>query len=175
MRQLSDAARVRSVMEALGAAARAPGRAYLTGGSSAVLLGWRPTTIDIDLRFEPDQDSVLRAIPSLKESLDVNIELASPGDFIPELPGWRDRSPFIARQGRLDFLHYDFYAQALAKVERGHERDRGDVEAMLARGLVRPDRLAALFIQVEPELFRYPAIDPRRFRRAVDEVLRSQR
>jgi hypothetical protein len=174
MRQVSDAARVRAVMAALGAAAREPGRAYLTGGSSAVLLGWRPTTIDIDLRFEPDQDSVLRAIPSLKESLDVNIELASPGDFIPELPGWRDRSPFIAREGRLDFLHYDFHAQALAKIERGHERDRGDVHEMLARGLVQRDRLAGLFAQIEPELFRYPAVDPRRFRRDVEEVVGRQ-
>lgn len=172
MRQLSDAARVRAVMQALGTAARAPGRAYLTGGSSAVLLGWRHATVDVDLKFEPDQDAVLRAIPEVKESLDVNIELASPGDFIPELPGWRERSPFIAREGRLDFLHYDFYAQALAKIERGHEQDRGDVREMIRRGLVERGRLAELFAQIETALFRYPAVDPPRFRRLVEEALR---
>lgn len=39
-------------------------------------------------------------------------------DFIPSLPGWRDRSVFIARHGAVDFYHYDCSAQALAKVER---------------------------------------------------------
>jgi hypothetical protein len=29
-------------------------RVYLTGGSTAVIEGWRETTIDVDLRFEPD-------------------------------------------------------------------------------------------------------------------------
>jgi hypothetical protein len=34
------------------------------------------------------------------------------------------------------FLHHDLYAQALAKLERGHDRDLDDVDQMLARGLV---------------------------------------
>jgi len=42
-----------------------------------VLLGWRASTIDVDIKRLPDQDSVLRAIPALKESLRLNIELAS--------------------------------------------------------------------------------------------------
>jgi hypothetical protein len=172
MLQLSDAARIRAVMRELGAAARAPGRAYLAGGSSAVLLAWRPATLDVDLKFEPDQDAVLRAIPRLKEALDVNIELASPGDFIPELPGWRDRSLHIARADLLDFFHYDFYAQALSKVERGHAMDRLDVQEMLTRGLVERARLAELFTAIEPELYRYPAIGPAAFRLAVEDLLR---
>lgn len=48
---------------------------------------------------------------------------ASTEQFIPELPGWRERSPFIRREGRISFNHYDLHAQALAKIERGHERD----------------------------------------------------
>jgi hypothetical protein len=172
MRQLSDAARIRAVMTGLGRAAQVPGRVYLTGGSSAVLLGWRPATLDVDVKFEPDQDSLLRAIPDLKEALDVNIELASPGDFIPEVPGWRDRSAFIGRESRLDVFHYDFYAQALAKIERGHEHDHRDVRELIARGLVQPGRLRALFSEIEASLHRYPAIDPGTFRRAVEEMLR---
>jgi hypothetical protein len=37
-------------------------RIYLTGGSTAVIEGWRATTIDVDLRFEPEQDELLREL-----------------------------------------------------------------------------------------------------------------
>ena len=63
--------------------------------ATAVLLGWRPTTIDIDVRWEPERDELFRAIPTIKEELQVNIEAAWPFDFIPEPPGWRDRCRFI--------------------------------------------------------------------------------
>ena len=33
-----------------------------------------------------------------KDTLDVNVELAAPDQFIPALPGWRERSEFIAEQ-----------------------------------------------------------------------------
>ena len=46
------------------------------------------------------------------------MDLAAPDDFIPALPDWRERSVFIARHGTVEFFHYDFYAQALAKVAR---------------------------------------------------------
>lgn len=58
---------------------------YLTGGATAVLEGWRPSTVDVDVRFEPDSDVALRQIASLKERLQVNVELASPLDFLPPL------------------------------------------------------------------------------------------
>lgn len=48
-------------MRRLGGAARSPGRIYLVGGSSAVLVGWRETTVDVDLK----QDSAdVRAMGS---------------------------------------------------------------------------------------------------------------
>jgi hypothetical protein len=68
-------------MRALGRAARRPGRVYLTGGATAVLDGWRESTIDIDIKLVPDDDALLRAIPELKESLQVNVELAAPASF----------------------------------------------------------------------------------------------
>ncbi len=77
MRQLVDAERVERFMEALAAAAREPCRVYFTGGATAVLMGWRPTTIDLDLRLVPDSDELLRAVPRLKEELSLNVELAS--------------------------------------------------------------------------------------------------
>jgi len=79
----------------------------------------------------------------LKESLEINVELASPADFIPELPGWEERCMFVCRESRLSFYHYDFYAQALAKIERGHTQDLVDVQEMIRRHLVDPR--AALF------------------------------
>lgn len=173
MRQLTDAARLRSFMRELGRRARGGGRVYLVGGASAVLMHWRATTVDIDLECDPPADALLREIPALKDELQVNVELASPSQFIPPLPGWRDRSPFIVREGAVDFHHYDFYAQALSKIERGHDRDVGDVRAMAERGLIDPEKLPEFFDRIEPELYRYPAIDPATFRRAVEDTVRA--
>jgi hypothetical protein len=147
-------------------------RIYLTGGASAVLEGWRGSTVDVDLRFEPDVDELLRALPALKERLGVNIELASPPDFIPELPGWRERSPLAFQEGNVDIHHFDFYSQALSKIERGFTQDLDDVDRMIERGLVEPARLRKLYEEIEPELFRYPAIDPAAFRKKVETALR---
>ncbi|HEX9983095.1 MAG TPA: DUF6036 family nucleotidyltransferase [Thermoanaerobaculia bacterium] len=170
MREPLTEERLREFMRLLGRESAAEGRIYLTGGASALLFGWRPSTLDVDLAIVPENNAVLRAIPRLKEQLNVNVELASPSDFIPELPGWQDRSPFITREGKLSFHHYDFYAQCLSKIERAHRKDRADVEMMLAQGLVDRRRLLALFGQIEPELYRYPALDPASFRQAVEAI-----
>lgn len=171
MREPVNAERVGRFMRELATRSRGTGRVYLTGGASAVLLGWRESTLDVDIRVIPDDNRVLRAIPALKESLHVNVELASPSDFIPPLPGWAERSRFIAREETLDFHHYDFYSQCLAKIERGHRKDLADVGMMLAENLVERARLRELFDTIEPELYRYPAIDPAAFRRAVEAQL----
>jgi hypothetical protein len=162
-------------MSALSEETERETRLYFTGGASAVLFGWRAATIDVDMKIEPEADRILRAIPALKENLELNVELASPADFIPEVPGWAERSRFIGKQGRLSFFHYDFYSQALAKIERGHAQDRDDVQEMLRRGLVEPARALEYFDEIEPELYRYPAIDPASFRRAVQEAMQDQR
>lgn len=170
MRELADAERIRAFMRALGREARQPGRVLFTGGATAVLFGWRPSTIDVDIKLLPDQDALLRAIPRLKESLQLNVELASPDDFIPVREGWADRCPFIAQEGPLSFHHFDLVAQALAKIERGHAQDLGDVRTMVDRGLVTRAELRETFAAVEPRLYRYPAIDPAAFARAVADI-----
>jgi hypothetical protein len=131
MRRPVEKERLRKFMQDFGAEADQPTRVYLTGGATAVLLGWRASTIDVDLEMVPENDKLLRSIPRLKESLELNIELASPAHFIPEVPGWEGRSQFIQRDGLVSFFHYDFYAQALAKIERGHSQDVADVKQML--------------------------------------------
>jgi hypothetical protein len=173
VRALTSRERIETLMRELGRAARVPTRAYLTGGASAVLLGWRDTTLDVDLTFVPDSDELFRAIAELKTRLSTNIEIASPADFVPPLPGWEGRCAFIVLEGRVSFHHYDFYAQALSKLERGHAQDRIDVAAMRSAGLVDPAELLRLFEQIEPALIRYPAINPPTLRRAVESFADS--
>ena len=155
-------------MRAVAQDVRKPARIYLVGGGSAVLRGWRSSTVDVDIRIIGDSDAVFSALPALKESLQINVELASPADFLPELPGWEERSIFIGREGAIDFFHYDFYSQCLAKLERGHAKDLTDVEAMLRERLVEPRKLRELFDSIEPLLIRYPAVDPATLRRSVE-------
>lgn len=173
MRRLATAERIRAFVSRLGRAAREPSTAYLAGGSTAVLLGWRDSTIDVDLKLVPDSTTLLRAVPRLKEELEINVELASPDLFIPVPPRWEDRSPWEATHGMLVVRHFDLTAQAMAKIERGHERDLEDVEEMLDRGLVRRDGLLAFLDAIEAELYRFPAIDPPSYRRAVERVARD--
>jgi hypothetical protein len=89
---------------------------------------------------------------------------------------WNRRSTgcYIGSEGELHFYHYDIYAQAIAKIERGHAQDMEDVETMFSRGLVLPDELLRLFQRIEPELYRYPAIDPTALRRRIEAVVRAQ-
>jgi len=171
VRELADAIRLEAFMRALGTAATDPGRVYLTGGATAVLHGWRSTTVDADIWLVPDSDALLRAIVGLKETLRLNVELVAPGQFLPELPGWAERSDFIAREAKLDFLHLDYYTQVLSKILRRQRKDVEDVRSMLESGLVDPTRAWELFQDVEQRLFRYPSIDPATFRRAVVETL----
>ena len=170
MRALANRARIEQFLRLFGREARDPGRVYLTGGATAVLLGWRESTLDVDLKIVPDQDALLRAIPALKESLQLNVELAAPDDFIPVASSWEDRSPFIVQEGPLSVHHFDLYAQALSKIERGHAQDAADVKAMIDRGLVERHGLANYFEAIKPNLYRYPAIDPAVFAAAVRAV-----
>src|SRR5688572_15631405 len=101
MCQLAEAFRIDASIDRLGRSARSSLRIYLTGGATAVLHGWRTTTIDVDLK-------------------------------------------------------------------RGHGLDLEDASRIVREGLVEKDRLFQLFAAVEPQLFRYPAIDPPSFRRAVE-------
>jgi hypothetical protein len=171
MRELTDSERLSRFMSALARAARSSSNVYLTGGATAVLLGWRASTVDIDVKLVPDSDELLRGIATIKDELHVNVELAAPDQFLPALPGWQERSTFIVRVEPLSFFHYDFYAQALAKLERSYTKDVADAQAMRDRGLIDGTRLLELFGAIEPELYRFPAVDPRRLRQRVEEFV----
>ena len=164
-----DSAKLKSFMGAVGEQVRGGGRIYLTGGATALLHGWRAMTIDIDLKPDPEPLGLFEALAALKDQLDINVELASPDQFIPAIPGWRESSLFVARHDWLEFFHYDPYGQALFKVQRGHDRDLLDVRSMLRATLIARDRLREMFTLIKPQLIRYPAIDPASFEAAVLE------
>jgi len=136
-------------MSELGREAEEEGRLYFTGGATAVLLGWRPSTIDIDLVIRPESDAMLRAIPALKERLQVNVELASPDQFIPVPAGWEERSPVVTRIGRVTVRHYDLVAQALTDVSVGDQQRPVASQLFDACGEVRNAELghAASFVR----------------------------
>jgi hypothetical protein len=169
MRGDADRARIERLLSELGKHGSSGDRIYVTGGTSAVEIGWREFTQDVDIRIEAENDEpLLRAIAALKDKLDVNVELASPLDFLPAPPNWTERSPFIARYGSVDVYHVDFALQALAKLERGLARDQLDVAAMLAHGLISAAEILETFESIEPELYRFPAVDADDLRRTVE-------
>src|SRR5947208_2214352 len=96
MRGETDRAKLLRFMAALGERVRGEGTIYVTGGATALLYNWRATTIDVDIKPDPEPPGLFEAIATLKEELDINVELASPDQFIPAIPGWRERSLFIA-------------------------------------------------------------------------------
>jgi hypothetical protein len=171
MRDLTDAAKLRRFLEELGRGARSSGNVYLVGGASAVLIGWRGTTVDIDLKLDPEPAGVFSLIGQLKDTLNLNVELASPDHFIPAVPGWAERSVPVGRFGQVSVFHYDFVGQALAKIERGHDRDLLDVRAMLDRGLVTAEQLRDGFARIAPLLERYPHLDADTFEAKVNAFL----
>ncbi len=95
MRPLAGADRIKALLSALGREASEPAAAYLIGGVTAVLLGWRDSTVE--------------------------------------------------------------------------------VEAMIRRGLVDPATALRHPAEIEPQLFRFPAIDPAEFRRRAEDVLGRRR
>jgi hypothetical protein len=173
MRSMLDLAKLQEFMVEVGKAARSPGKVYLVGGSTALLLGIRSQTIDIDIKLDPEPMGIFESISILKERLSVNVELASPDQFIPAIPGWRERSEFISRSGSVDFFHYDFYGQALAKIQRGYVTDIGDAIALVRLGKVDPARLARYYEDIRSDIVRFPAIDVAEFDRRVAEFVRE--
>ena len=174
MRAEVNKEKIERFMQALGRAPHSPGRVYFTGGVSAVLHGWRNMTVDVDFKLDPEPMGVFDALPKLKDELEINVELAAPDDFIPALPGWHERSSYITTCGKIQFYHYDFYSQAMAKLERFHARDQSDIKEMVKGGLIERRKLLELFQEIEPQIKRYPAIEPAAFRARVEAFVAEE-
>lgn len=145
-------------------------RVFIVGGGTAVLLGWRASTIDIDLHA--DRDEIFRDIQQIKERLKLNIEFARPEHFVPALAGSDERHLFIRTEGNVSFHHYDPYAQLLSKVVRGFRRDLEDARNFIATGLVDPERFRSLVRGIPAkEYAKYPALSRDGVLEAVEEFL----
>ena len=86
----------------------------------------------------------------MKDELGINVEEASPNDFIPLPTGYRERSRFIGRYGQVDVFHFDLYSTALSKIERGTAEDFSDVLALLHHGQIEMSALESYFIEILP-------------------------
>ena len=78
MRAETDAAKLMAFMAELRNRVRGPGRIYFAEDATAILHGWRSTTIDVDLKPDPEPPRLFEALAVLKDELDINVELASP-------------------------------------------------------------------------------------------------
>ena len=141
-----------------------------------VFEGFRAQTLDIDIAIEvanEDHAAFIRAVRELKQELWINVEEASPGDFIPLPDGYRDRSPFVGRYGQLDVFHFDLYSMALSKIERGTENDFSDVLALLRAGRIHWETLSGCFAEILPR-FGVASLkqDPDEFQRKFDALKR---
>ncbi|MFN9173947.1 MAG: hypothetical protein ACK58N_05385 [Synechocystis sp.] len=70
MRSSVDPQKIEQLMEALGKEARGSGCIYFTSGASALLIGWRSSTVGIDIRLDPEPSGIFQAIAKLKQSND---------------------------------------------------------------------------------------------------------
>ena len=170
MRSDLTAASLDEFFENFGKLLKVETKIYISGGASAVFHGWRDSSRDIDLKIIPDGEA-FSCLAKIKEELQLNIELASPDDFIPAVPDWQKRCEFIKKVGKVEFYHFDFYTQALSKIERNFERDLLDVKAMLDSGLIEKAKLVSSFEDIQSELIKYPAIDPDTFKKSLSDFL----
>jgi len=151
MRQRCDRQGIERFLQSLGTRFTKPGRLYLVGGTTMVYEGLRQQTLDITISFEVDdrdRSAFVEALRVLQERLSLNIEEASPADFIPLPAGYRERSPFLGRYGQLEVFHFDLYSTALSKIERGTEGDLDDVLSLLRNGRIEFAVLAGYFEEI---------------------------
>ncbi len=146
MREPVTRERIERFFAELGRRVRGPARVIVAGGASLVLRGLRPKTqdIDIDYTVAPGGDGAfISALRDLKDELSVDVELASPGHFIPLPSGREGRLTFHERYGAADVFLEDVYSVALSKLERGQAKDLNDVRILAEAGLVTWPELEA--------------------------------
>lgn len=169
MRPPIDRLRVHYFLVKLGIAFKHAARLYLVGGTTLVYEGLREQSLDIDIAYEVEnkfEAEFANTIRLLKDELQINVEQASPGDFIPLPAGWKERAKFVGRFGQVDVFHFDLYSTALSKIERGREGDYQDVIALLDAGQIEMaelrEALANIMPRVEQESLKR---NPERFKR----------
>jgi hypothetical protein len=151
----------------LSRAFRKQGRLYLVGGAALVHLGVRSgTTQDIDIEIRAtNEDEMSEAIRRLKDSMRINVEFASPADFIPVPAQWETNAKYVGRYGSIDVFYFDFYSIALSKIERGSATDINDVKLLVQQGIIDLQELDNAYNEVLPRVGKRPynRLDPQKF------------
>ncbi|HEY4034739.1 MAG TPA: DUF6036 family nucleotidyltransferase [Ktedonobacteraceae bacterium] len=167
MRPSVDKRSIESFLQQLGRTFRKSGRLYLVEGAAIVHSGIRPGfTQDIDIQVSGENEGeLIVAIQQLIQRMQINVEFASPKDFIPLPSQWEMHAQYVGRYGGVDVFYFDFYSIALSKIERGNNRDIADVKLLVERGTVSLDELDTAYQEVLSQLGqgRYPRITPQRF------------
>jgi hypothetical protein len=167
MRPSVDKTAIESFLQQLGRTFRKPGRLYLVEGAALVHAGIRPGfTQDIDIRVSgANEGELIVAIQRLIQQLQINVEFASPADFIPLPSQWEMHVQYAGRYGGVDVFYFDFYSIALSKIERGNSRDIDDVKLLVQQGIITLNELDEAYQEVLAQLGqgRYPRITPQRF------------
>lgn len=136
---------------------RQPGRLYLVGGAAMVHRGIRPgQTLDIDIQITVDPANLTAQIAQLKQRLNMNIEFASPADFMPLPAQWETRSEFLKRYGQVDVFYFDWYSIALSKMQRANRQDVVDVQLLVRQGFIDLADLDRLYQDVLGKIGRPP-------------------
>lgn len=151
----------------LGKAFRKPGRLYLARGAALVHMGLRSgSTLDIDVAIETtDEDEMVTAIRRIVEQMQINVEFASPEDFISLPTQWMSQARYVGRYGSVDVFYFDFYSLALSKISRGDDRDLIDVKLLFQQRAITLEGLDAAYHEVLPRMGKRPYINlnPQRF------------
>ena len=167
MRPNVDRQTIERFLTELGRHFRQQGRLYLVGGAALIHSGVRPgssaTTEDIDL--EVASGDMYQTINQLKQQLNINVEFASPGDFIPLPRNWQNLSRYVGRYGSIDVFYFDFYSIALSKIDRGNTRDLQDVALLLQQQVITLSELDRAAQEVAGQMGKgnYKRLDPNAF------------
>lgn len=167
MRPDVDRKAIEAFLQQLGRSYRKPGRLYLVGGAALIHANVRPGfTQDIDIQVAgSNEGELIVAIQRLIQQMQINIEFASPKDFIPLPSQWEAHAQFVGRYGSIDVFYFDFYSIALSKMERGNSRDIEDVKLLVQQKRITLPELDRAYQEVLAQLGkgRYPKITPERF------------
>lgn len=174
MRQSVDKSAIEKFLQQLGRTFHKPARLYLVGGAALVHLGVRPGfTKGIDVQvFGENEGDLIVAIQRLITRMQINVEFAAPGDFIPLPLQWETHARFVGRYGMIDVFYFDFYSIALSKIERGSTRDIADVKLLLQKGIITLAELDKAYQEVLAQLGkgRYPRVTPERFTQRYQDI-----
>ena len=148
-------ARLREFLARLGRDCRDPGSVYLVGGAGLLYQGLKVSTNDVDYATSLDaraRDRFEAVLRRVGREMNLAVEEASPGQFIPLPAGVEGRHRYLGRYGSLEIYAFDPLSTALAKIARGHPADFEDIRALVEAGQVDGPGLARALAEILPRV-----------------------